>query len=387
MFHPRTWRNTAYLFLLQTTWWYSKTLAPRTWAACLPIRKFCSWKPMHACAQQCSKNRTKHQLFVCQGWYSCTYTHSHTHARTQTYTYCVQIRSRCEQQEGQACTLFGVNLAVDENVKGKRVAKFFRKACEYGDPNGCLMLSQMWAYMRRINLPVFIRNAAIIHGHPVSEATMGRYVACCTSSSSQPTNTQGMKCLFFFVGPGANDSLLNHANTGNYKASWFSECSWCVWSKIVMLLGKNILNRQWFSWFIYNYRASSWEPCSSGKEFGDCMPHGFDGRVSATPPWNAHRYTNKLVEYDFFTSYNMATFTYMVTLCQELWGAMCTCSSICIVWDAHPVGSSAINQTMTHFNLSHMHTYYIYIYIYIYIYMIITHIHKHRCKFDKHMYF
>jgi len=53
------------------------------------------------------------------------------------------IRQRCEAKEAQACSLFGLNLAIDDTVKGKRVGKFFRKACELGDSGGCLMLSQM----------------------------------------------------------------------------------------------------------------------------------------------------------------------------------------------------------------------------------------------------
>lgn len=55
----------------------------------------------------------------------------------------LMIRQRCEQKEGQACSLFGLNLAIDDAIKGKRVAKFLRKGCEFGDSGGCLMLSQM----------------------------------------------------------------------------------------------------------------------------------------------------------------------------------------------------------------------------------------------------
>lgn len=55
----------------------------------------------------------------------------------------LRVRQRCESSEGQACTLMGLNLAINELIGGKRVGKFFRKGCENGDSNGCLMLSQM----------------------------------------------------------------------------------------------------------------------------------------------------------------------------------------------------------------------------------------------------
>jgi hypothetical protein len=52
------------------------------------------------------------------------------------------VRRQCDLGEGQMCTLFGVHL-MGLKAKEKRIAKFLSKGCQNGDPNGCMVMSQL----------------------------------------------------------------------------------------------------------------------------------------------------------------------------------------------------------------------------------------------------
>ena len=52
------------------------------------------------------------------------------------------VRQQCDLGEGQMCSLFGIHL-VALKEKAKRAAKFLDKGCQMGDPNGCMVMSQL----------------------------------------------------------------------------------------------------------------------------------------------------------------------------------------------------------------------------------------------------
>uniref|UniRef100_A0A7S4PF88 Beta-lactamase n=1 Tax=Guillardia theta TaxID=55529 RepID=A0A7S4PF88_GUITH len=122
----------------------------------------------------------------------------------------LQLRRACEQGQAQACSAFGAGLTADDSVKGKRIAKFLKKGCQLGDPNGCFALAGLQMEKR---VP---GNEEAAFQNTLTSCRMGLAEGCCQTG------------LMLFSGLGTKQNiqsglgvLMQTCEKGNHGKSCF----------------------------------------------------------------------------------------------------------------------------------------------------------------------